>query len=244
MRTIFTYLLLVACYCGFSQNSPPQVINSSGGSSFNGTHYHAYNVGEPVAITGTNNNPQKTWYTQGFLQPDYKIGKAFQASIFSVNESCLNAANGMILVNVYNGIGPVQFLWSTGDTAHQLSGLSPGTYSVQITDSANNQLHQVIVISASNAPCPVNPYTGLSPNGDGINDVFYIDGISEFPDNTVYIFNRWGQRIWKGEKYDNKTVVWDGRSDKGEKLVSGTYFYVIDLKDKKPMKGWVEILNK
>ena len=74
----------------------------------------------------------------------------------------------------------------------------------------------------------------FTPNGDGINDVFIIEGIEDYPNNTVKFFNRWGNIVFQIQGYNNSDRVW--RSDTntgiivGRKFVpDGTYFYVIDL---------------
>lgn len=53
-------------------------------------------------------------------------------------------------------------------------------------------------------PGNVVVYNNLTPNGDGINDVFIIVGIEEHPDNVVLIFNRWGSKVSEIKGYNNK----------------------------------------
>ncbi|MCK4677174.1 MAG: DUF11 domain-containing protein [Bacteroidales bacterium] len=87
-------------------------------------------------------------------------------------------------------------------------------------------------------------YNGFSPNGDGVNDFFHIDGIELYPDNKVVMFNRWGDLIIDFERYDNTIVKWDGENKKGELLPDGTYFYLIKIKFEgieKIFSGWVFI---
>jgi gliding motility-associated-like protein len=72
-------------------------------------------------------------------------------------------------------------------------------------------------------------YPGLSPNGDGINDVFTIDGLNDYPDNKVTIINRNGVVVYEAKGYDNSTKVFDGHSNiNGTMQLPGTYFYSLD----------------
>jgi gliding motility-associated-like protein len=87
-------------------------------------------------------------------------------------------------------------------------------------------------------------YNGVSPNGDGKNDTFTIDGIENLA-NTLEIFNRWGRIVYDTENYKNN---WDGVSNKetfgknGEKLPVGTYYYVLKIKeDDRQFAGWLYI---
>ena len=66
----------------------------------------------------------------------------------------------------------------------------------------------------------------ITPNGDGINDRWIVDDIDYFTENYVEIFNRWGHRVYSAQPYLN---TWEGRSNGGQELPEGTYYYVIDL---------------
>jgi gliding motility-associated-like protein len=76
----------------------------------------------------------------------------------------------------------------------------------------------------------------FSPNGDGINDYFEIIGIEKYENNSITIFNRWGNEVYKAASYgiDTNPKFWDGKSNTGfifgdEELPTGTYYYVLDL---------------
>ncbi len=74
---------------------------------------------------------------------------------------------------------------------------------------------------------------GFSPNGDNINDLFVITGIENFTSNKFVIFNRWGNKVFEANNYQN---TWDGKSTLGitiggDELPVATYFYVLDLGD-------------
>jgi gliding motility-associated-like protein len=87
-----------------------------------------------------------------------------------------------------------------------------------------------------------NPNNGFTPNGDGINDVWTIGDLTDYPDIEVNIFNRWGQQLFTSKGYD---VPWDGKFN-GKEVPVGTYYYVIDLHDEKypdPFTGPLTIMR-
>ena len=79
----------------------------------------------------------------------------------------------------------------------------------------------------------------VSPNNDGLNDYFKIDGIDKYPNNKLTIFNRWGNKVYSVEKYQNN---WDGKwNDKI--LPDGTYFYMFDDGNGTTHSGYIQILR-
>ncbi len=90
---------------------------------------------------------------------------------------------------------------------------------------------------------------GFSPNGDGMNDFWKIDGIENYPNNIVRVFNRWGNIVFEVRGYDNQSRKWTSQSNVGliigaRQVPDGTYFYVIDLGNGgKPISGYI-IVNR
>jgi gliding motility-associated-like protein len=82
-------------------------------------------------------------------------------------------------------------------------------------------------------------FNGFSPNNDGVNETLQIQGIANFPNNIVSIFNRWGNRVYLKEGYTNDDA-WIGTFD-GKGLPDGTYFYVIDDGEGAKYTGWLQI---
>ncbi len=80
-------------------------------------------------------------------------------------------------------------------------------------------------------------YEGFSPNSDGNNDFFTIQGIENYPGNTLRIYNRWGQIVYEEFEYQND---WNGTWLE-ENLPDGTYFYALDLSRGEIMTGFVQI---
>ncbi len=128
-------------------------------------------------------------------------------------------------------------------------------YTVAATDNngcKNAAVATVMVVNSytvfSNgvSVCPkpitdVTVYNSFSPNGDGLNDVFEIDNIDKFIPNHVYIYNRWGQLLWDKQDYNNTSVVWDGKDNKGNIMAPGTYYFIIEVEGKTGIKHWVEL---
>ncbi|WP_109851094.1 gliding motility-associated C-terminal domain-containing protein [Aquimarina sp. AU58] len=95
---------------------------------------------------------------------------------------------------------------------------------------------ETVLILASNTGITI--YTGMSPNGDGVNDEFRIIGLNNFPENTLQIFNRWGVKIFERDRYEQSGVkLFDGISEgrvtvqEEEKLPVGTYYYMLEYKN-------------
>ncbi|PHS61709.1 MAG: hypothetical protein COB12_11680, partial [Flavobacterium sp.] len=89
-------------------------------------------------------------------------------------------------------------------------------------------------------------FNGITPNNDTHNDFFWIQGVSEYPNNNVKIFNRWGVLIWETNGYDdmdNPVNVFRGDSNaratvEGDREVpTGTYFYIITFPEDNPGKN-------
>lgn len=85
-------------------------------------------------------------------------------------------------------------------------------------------------------------FTAVSPNGDGINDYFHIEGIEEFPDNELTLYNRWGNEVYFKKGYNNE---WGGTWNNNKDLPDGTYFYLLQLKDEdeREFKGYFQIFR-
>lgn len=87
---------------------------------------------------------------------------------------------------------------------------------------------------------PFKIYNGFSPNDDGKNDTFTIDGLENYPDNELIIYNRWGSQVFRKKNYDN---TWDGTWE-GSQLPDGTYYYILCLPDGSGTKiesGYLEL---
>ncbi|OSY87724.1 hypothetical protein WH52_09855 [Tenacibaculum holothuriorum] len=101
--------------------------------------------------------------------------------------------------------------------------------------------------SAANTDDLANDNIYISPNGDGKNDVLVFEGLEQYKQNNLEIFNRWGNSVYKTVNYTNN---WGGISnnpntvDVKDGLPTGTYFYILKFGNSeldKVLKGWVYI---
>ena len=80
----------------------------------------------------------------------------------------------------------------------------------------------------------------FTPNGDGINDTWDIKNLDSYVNCTVQIFTRYGQNVYSSIGYG---VPWNG-TYKGALLPSGTYYYIINLKNSSELlSGFVAIIR-
>ncbi|MDD5151411.1 MAG: gliding motility-associated C-terminal domain-containing protein, partial [Flavobacterium sp.] len=112
-------------------------------------------------------------------------------------------------------------------------GTSPLGTIVQDLSSDGNDLATVLGVDG----CKIEVFNAVTPNDDGANDTFYIQGLECYPKNTVEIYNRWGVLVYSADGYNNKTVVFKGISEgrttvkQSEGLPSGTYYYILKYVD-------------
>ncbi|MCO6499411.1 MAG: gliding motility-associated C-terminal domain-containing protein [Vicingus serpentipes] len=96
------------------------------------------------------------------------------------------------------------------------------TVNVFVSDTTTNETALVIT----------NLFT---PNGDGINDYWYIENIDKYKNVEVYVYNIYGNLVFSKKDYLND---WGGGQ-----LPDGTYYYIIKSDDFEVIKGPLEILR-
>ncbi|MEN2280515.1 gliding motility-associated C-terminal domain-containing protein [Algoriphagus sp. SE2] len=101
------------------------------------------------------------------------------------------------------------------------------------TDSGNNQSAVTDEIKAFRVP------NVITPNSDGLNDEFEINGLNKFVENKLVIFNRLGDIVLSVENYQND---WSATG-----LNAGTYFYVFTAKnsvgERFVFQGWIQVIK-
>jgi len=117
---------------------------------------------------------------------------------------------------------------------------SLGKFTVTVTDTVTNCSgeSEMYVSYYENANCVTIP-TGISPNGDGVNDCLVLDNLSpEGEKARLQVYNRYGTRVYDNAIHERE---WCGTDQEGNALITGTYYYVLDYHTGNLIKGWVYI---
>ena len=122
------------------------------------------------------------------------------------------------------GTSPYTFEWWNGSIENPINlGLSPGNFSISLTDANNCFTDTSFNIATMSADCIPNVFT---PNSDNINDTWNLEDTYLYNDSKVKIYGRFGKLIFQSVGYNEK---WDGKNDEGIDVPDGVYFYVIEI---------------
>ncbi|MBK6775874.1 MAG: choice-of-anchor L domain-containing protein [Flavobacteriales bacterium] len=140
----------------------------------------------------------------------------------------------LLIAQLSGGFGNVSPIWDNGTASvfNWVPGMESGTYTITATDECEKSVSAVVNVESG---CQIVIPNVFSPNSDGENDRFVIDGILG-TSNTVRIYNRWGQIVYEANNYRNQ---WDG-----DDVSDGTYYYEVQVDgEPKAFTGHLTILN-
>lgn len=138
------------------------------------------------------------------------------------------------LTTQLNASGATTYRWRGPELSCQLcpdpmaSPEQTATYQIEGTDERGctaTEFLEIVVLGGEEL-CNIPLINVITPNGDGVNDVLFLEQISGFSDTKLTIFNRWGSTVFETFDYQND---WDGTLD-GKPLPAGTYLYVLSLR--------------
>ncbi len=154
-------------------------------------------------------------------------------------EFTANPSSGLAPLKVdftNSSTGAIIYHWTLEDQVESTSKNVSHIYSTE-GQGAN---YEVVLIASNAFGCAdtakiiiiVNPFSELiipnvfTPNGDGINDIFFVKSIGlNFVNAELY--DRWGLKMYE---WSTLTGGWDGKAPNGENVADGTYYYIIRAK--------------
>lgn len=163
-----------------------------------------------------------------------------------LSEPATDGCNGAVMAQVEGGQEPLTYNWINvvDNNGPQVLNLCPGEYRLQVVD-VNGCLSALtsVLVDDRRFPC-LEERVILTPDGDGLNDEFIIFCVNDYPENTLEIYNRWGQQVFRAENYNNN---WQGTTAGGAELPEGPYYYVLQYTDPegntRQQKGSLTILR-
>jgi gliding motility-associated-like protein len=183
-------------------------------------------------------------------QPKAIVGKTLIGAGTTQAYSVVNGSSDL----TYQWVLPAEFVGnSTENTIDVQVGTKSGvievyTISSMGCESSVQELEVRVVVEGD-----LEVFNALSPNGDGINDVFTIRNIDFYPNNSLYIYNRWGVEVYKANGYGQNGTLFRGFSDgrntinRDSALPDGTYFYTLTYKNttgrENNLSGYLYIKN-
>jgi len=168
----------------------------------------------------------------------------------SVDVPCKDDYIGEARVFVYGGTPPFLFDWGIDlptiehDSFSLINNLSPGFYTVNITDHLGCTIIDSIEVMSSVKNC-LTVYKAFSPNDDDIHEFWEIENIHLYPEALISIYSRDGIEVYRRRNYLNvENIAFAGKNKKGQPLPSGVYYYIIDLENgDEILKGTLTIVR-
>jgi gliding motility-associated-like protein len=196
---------------------PIELINAGTGTT---ASFTLHDLLPSEVLTG---NSLSSLSDQRYWELSLQGGSLAQSKIkLPSNGESFSNLDGVVVAGSATALGPYASLGNSDFTGTPASGsvLSEGAPTVAFYTLANSD----------NA---ITVYNAVSVSEDGKNDYLQIQNIAQYPDNEVKIFNRWGDRVFQMKGYNNndRDKRFNGLSDAGNVLPSGTYFYSINLGD-------------
>jgi gliding motility-associated-like protein len=193
------------------------------------TTLFVYTVTDSCGISATDT------FTVFVPEYDPLIVTAFDTTICKNSEAILAALTE-------GGNGEYTWLWSgpgtitvLSDSTASVEPLTVTQYVITVTDGCETVSTDTMTVELQD--CQLQVGNAFSPNGDGFNDFFEIANIQFYPNNTVFVYNRWGKKVLEQTGYTNN---WGADND----VTAGTYFYVVDPGDGTDfLKGYVTIFK-
>lgn len=115
---------------------------------------------------------------------------------------------------------------------NQIYSIALGEYTVEVIDGCIATGEFVITV----ADCQITIPNIISPNGDKVNDFFWIEGLQYYSNAELKVFNRWGNLVYESGNYKGDWSPSD--------VSDGVYFYTLNLPTGKTFSGTLTIVSE
>jgi gliding motility-associated-like protein len=148
-------------------------------------------------------------------------------SYISGNPSCIGNTDGYISLQVVGGTSPYMAVIDGVPIPFlEISNLQEGNYNIAVQDANACQYELNTITLVDNPVDCIRIPNAFTPNADDNNDTWIIENLDLFDNYIVYVFNRWGQKLYQARPGDK---AWDGTTNTGKLVPTGSYIYVVNL---------------
>jgi gliding motility-associated-like protein len=143
------------------------------------------------------------------------------------------------------------FVWYSDETLTNPIGNGSTMMPSEILGSSNYYVNEQLngcsgpadIVTINIIPCDITIPTAFTPDGDNVNDVWNIQDLDlNYPENQVFVYNRWGSLLYASDKGKYSTKPWNGTFNDKE-LPVGSYYFIIETGDE-PLNGIVSIVTE
>jgi gliding motility-associated-like protein len=194
-----------------------------------------------ITVSGGSDNNYSFRYLNGVLE----IQKADQYIIFNDIPDKLRKTQQCQLEAIASSGLPVSFksddLKKGIIEGSTLIVLKEGQNEIIASQDGNQNWNPAPLVTKSYVGQPTfdNVTSMYTPNGDGVNDYWYIPDIETYGTIQVKVYNRFGKLVYESQYYKNN---WDGTFNSAP-LPSASYYYVIKSSEKGIINGVVNIVR-
>lgn len=176
--------------------------------------------------------------------PASKTITVHELPVIDAGTSFVVQPGAMVRFNAYSRSTGYVFQWNPAGDLSDAHTLNPSltasddkTYTLMATTPYNCKAWDSLSVTILRS---INPPNVFTPNGDGIHDVWDITSLAYYGKATIYVHNRYGQKVYSSTGYNKP---WDGTMN-GKPLPAGTYYYIINLGlGSAPISGAVTIIR-
>jgi len=205
----------------------------------NATQFHATNQANADTIiwkfgdggTSTQPDPVHTFANPGsywVTQTQMFNGQSFVDSMLVKNYPLpqISLADTILLyegssIHLHAGGGFTDYLWSTNSKDSIIEVKESGTYWAQVEDLHCCINSDTTFVRIFNYAVP----NAFSPNGDGLNDVFKVNGLYKNISFSMIVYDRWGTQVFESDDIDKG---WDGTVS-GQYCPADTYVWMVSI---------------
>jgi gliding motility-associated-like protein len=200
-------------------------------------------------VTITDNNGVVSTKTVTVTEPE-----ALQIVFTGEKPTRFTNCDAFTIANLVGGTGSANatYIWSSkfgSGTGQQVEDLCAGQVVQFLVQDANGcKVSATDTIDFPDDGCLIFRPVLTPSNKDENNDYLLVTCVEFVPNNTMEIYNRWGQLVFQTESYNNDSNNWKGTNSKGQELPEGVYFYVFkyvngSTNESVTTKGYINIMR-